>query len=687
MLFNTFSSIPFENILDEILKLPSISSKNYLVNKVDRSVSGKVVQQQCIGPYQVPLSNYSCASLSYFPNDFKGIVSSIGERPLIGFGDYGNMVNMTVGEMLTNIIGILITDIKDIKISGNWMWSPKKNNIHGYNLYTAVTELSKTLSSLCIAIDGGKDSLSMNSRNENVNDKITDVYSLPTLVLTSYVTSSNFTKRVTPDLKKIGSSLIYIPFNLDLDTLGGSCLLQVLNLLSYSVKVNTPNICDSAYLLKLFRLIQNMIKKDKILALHDISDGGLIVTLIEMTISSNIGIHIDINNTLPYYKYLFNEGLGIVIEIDKQNESNIFECFNNHSIYYKKIGVTNNKDLININYNYINIYVNRIINLKKKWEETSYQLEKYQNDIKCVEIERSLSYSDIHLQYYIPENVKKLLFKYNKIIIDNLNNDNLKSVNKRFNVAIIRSPSSNSYREMENALYVAGFNVYDLTINDLIKNSNLDKYSGIVFVGGFSNGDIPFSGIGMATQLNQSKIKEEFIKFKNRSDTFSLGICNGCQVQSYLPFIDIEYKMLRNESSKFESRWSLVKIGKNNNIFLHNLENMVFGIWSAHGEGRFFIDEKLLNDNINIINYCNSKHKTTEHYPENPNGSINGIAGLSSNNGRHLVMMPHPERCFINWQLPYTDINYDNNFSNTYYSPWILIFINAYNWCSNKIID
>lgn len=689
---NFVNSLNINECLSRLLKLPSISSKKYLVNKVDRSVSGKISQQQCIGANQIPLSNYSCISLDMYPSNnnnhaFVGSCTGIGEKPLIGFGCYKKMSIMSVGEMITNMMGIYIGQLENIKCSANWMWSPKKSENEGYNLLSAVESLSSVMCNLGIAIDGGKDSLSMHTDIDN-----TTYYSLPTLVLTGYSTVPDIKLGVTPLLSNDNESiLVHIPINNIFDLknnfrLGGSCLLQVFNNLSLSNEENTPTINDIKYFKNIFTIIQNNIKKENIYALHDISDGGLLLTLLEMSFCSNIGININIISNYNYLNYLFSEELGFVIQINKDIfNSSLEKELGSNNIYYNVIGNLNNNHKISLKFNNEVLLNDTLVNLRYKWELTSFELEKKQSNIITIQQEIEYSKNIYNYQYKISENIIKKIENYNRLYLESLSNieydnENINSIN----VLVLRAPGSNGYREMNHVLNLVGFNVYDFTITELMEINDLYRYNGIVFVGGFSFGDIPYSGIGWATLLkDNNKINSMFEEFKNRKDTFTLGVCNGCQVQSYLNFIDIPFRMRHNNSNKFESRWSQVKI-KDTNIFTKGLDGLEYGIWSAHGEGKFdFINTENINDimqnmnDINFMNYIDLNGKETEHYPENPNGSINGICGINSNNGRHLAVMPHPERCYYQWQIPYLK---NKKFEIT---PWYLFFKNAYIWCKN----
>ena len=399
-----------------------------------------------------------------------------------------------------------------------------------------------------------------------------------------------------------------------------------------------------------------MIDNNIILSGHDRSDGGLITCVIEMCISGDIGCDLKFINDYNPINYLFSEELGIVVE---STDISLLEKFtNNLPIYY--IGRTNSNKNITVCFNDEEILSNTVENVRNLWEETSFELEKLQCNPECVRQE----IQNIH---------KKPFYNCEKTIITSLENFEI-SKDYNFNVAIIREEGSNGDSEMVASFKHAGFDVWDVNMKDLKDNPNfLDKFSGVAFVGGFSYSDVFGAAKGWAATIKFNKeIREQFNRFYQRDDTFSLGVCNGCQLMSLLEWIP-DCKFVQNDSKRFESRFSTVKIGKSNSIMLKGMENSILGIWVAHAEGKY-----IGSDTHNTIYYVDNLGNSTQKYPFNPNGSEGGITGICSENGRHLAMMPHPERCFLKWQVPYTQPCLE---SNSEYYPWFKIFVNAFEWC------
>ena len=643
-----------EDYLKKVLGSIDVCSKRFLTNKVDRSVSGKIVQQQCVGPFQTPISNYSLVSLDYTHN--VGIASSIGERPILGITNPKAQGSMSVGEMITNMMGVYIGDISNIKCSANWMWPLSQDN-ETSKLYEVANEMCNGLKLLGIGIDGGKDSLSMSSNSIKAPGE---------LVITGYAPCPNIYKKVTPDLKKTNSVLLLIDFSDNNMRIGHSIFHRTC--LSYlKGNIECPTLTHYTTLSRAFNIIQEYIYNNKILALHDISDGGVITTLSEMAISSNIGI--DITNTFTdlndIYLQLFNEELGVICEIE---DKYINELMNDlYGINYKIIGYTNERKDISIWNNKELFSVIKLSNISYYWEKTSYELEKFQTNNAIITYPTL-----IKPYYYLPKKLNKFcntLFKQ-------------KCSDKIIKVAIIREEGSNGDKEMCAAFKHVGFDPHILHMNDLLEKPEIIRnYRGIVYVGGFSHSDVLGASHGWYLSIKHHKqLSHELDIFLNkRTDTFSLGVCNGCQLMVKQSIFSNELKLVKNDSERFESHFSIVQIKNDNNIFFKNMKNMVFGIWIAHGEGKF-INTHNLEERQKVMQYIEptgSDYLIIDNvsYPYNPNGSENGLAGICSKNGRHLGLMPHPERCFLNWQLPYTA-----DYSITT-SPWLMLFKNIYDWC------
>ena len=665
-------NLTLEEAIKKVLNTITVGSNRFLINKVDRSVSGLVAQQQCVGPLHTPISNYGLISNGFIPynHDLKnsdshfmytGCATSIGEQPIVGLIGIESMVQKTVAEMLTNLMFVLIDDFENISCSANWMWPcPNKDSEEGYNMYQAMKELNRIFLDLKIIIDGGKDSLSMAVRHPYKSQSI--IKCPGSLVLSAYAACPNIYKKVTPNLKSTNSNLLFIDLSNGMN-MGGSVLSQVIN----NIYTNTPIYENLQKIKTTFKLIQQLIKEDKILSGHDKSDGGLITTLIEMSISSNIGI--DINLEIieqQVIEYLFNEELGVVIEVDNLLNRSIVEMFRQNNITIYQIGNTTRGTTIRINNNMYPIYEKPIHQIREYWEEPSYKLEKDQCNLNCVEQEHKL---------YIEQNVK--IPQYNVLDRHYVNLSDI-SKNKTKKVGIIREEGSNSDKEMGSVFFLNYENVHDITTHDLMNdNKLLDNMDIIVFVGGFSYADVLESAKGWYTVIkNNETIKDQFDRFYNRPNTYSLGICNGCQLMIKLGWIGDGIKMIKNDSGRFESRFSSVKINKTKCQFTKDLDNLVYGVWVAHAEGKFVIDQEQLNelksnDQI-VMSYVDNEMNSTDRYPFNPNGSSESIGAICSKNGRHLAMMPHPERSFMKWQIPWMPTSIEKKMSD--YTPWFRMF-------------
>jgi len=650
---NKMNKLIFIMNLEKVLKSLSVCSKRFLVNKVDRSVGGLIAQQQCCGNLHTPLVDYSLVAQSFFNKT--GIATSIGERPIIGLINPEAMVRMSIGEMLTNMMFCKIGKMEDIRCSGNWMW-PLNMEGEKDRLYKSVKSMCECMEELGIALDGGKDSLSMTYKD---NYKGNIIKSPGTLVVSGYTRVEDINKKTTPDFKKVGNSVYYINLSNNKYRLGSSILYQENDILGDEC----PDFENYDNFIYVFKNIQKLIDNDIIKSGHDISDGGFLTALLEMCFAGNLGFigeHKLLEN-VNFYEFLFAEELGIIIEIERDDEKIIENIFDNS--YCFKIGTLCEENYFKFKLENMNecIIEEKITSLRGMWELSSYNMDLLQIDNKCANEE-----------YEIYKNWGKINnFEIYANDFD-VNTDYIRD-NYQPNVAIIREEGSNGDREMAAAFYMAGFNVYDITMNDLLNDKvNLDDYRGIVFVGGFSFSDVFGAARGWYNVIiSNLKIKAQFDKFYERDDTFSLGVCNGCQLMSLLGWIP-ECKLVKNNSGRFESRFNRVKINSGA-MMLSGMSSSILGVWTAHGEGKFLLDKTTINNNI-ALQYVDDKDNITEKYPFNPNGSELGIAGMCSTNGRHLAMMPHPERCFLDWQKP---INNTNN----KFSYWFLMFKNAYLWC------
>jgi len=665
--------------LERVLRLVSVGSKKFLTNKVDRSVTGLIVQQQCVGPLQLTLSDVAVTAQSHFGST--GAAISIGEQPVKGLINPQAMARMSVGEALTNIVWAKVSALEDIKCSGNWMWAAKLPG-EGARLYDAAIALRDLLPEFGIAIDGGKDSLSMAAKVVDSSGRTEIVKSPGSLVISAYVTSPDITKVASPDIKKPGlSRLIYIDIGKGKYRMGGTALAHVYGQLGDE----SPDLEDPQLLKRTFHLIQKFIADDLILSGHDRSDGGLIVTLLEMAFGGNCGLDLNIYcpfplNPYPLFSILFSEELGFVIEYLPANEDKIIADFKYNLIPYQIIGDTSGDKNINMSINGQSVLNEDMRVLRAVWEETSYHLDRLQANPDCVDEEKKASFDRKGLQYiltFTPQNTEQKIF--------------LSAAQPR--VAILREEGSNGDREMTSAFYQAGFEVWDITMTDLIEGrASLDDFRGVAFVGGFSYADVLDSAKGWAGVIRfHEKLYDQFNTFYKRPDTFSLGVCNGCQLMALLGWVPwkgipdaLQPRFIQNKSGRFESRFSAVRILPGPAIMLKGMEGSALGVWVAHGEGRVYFPDKdmmqgVLEKDLAPIRFVDDRNKFTETYPFNPNGSPSGITALCSSDGRHLAMMPHPERTFLKWQWAYMSEEWKKDLEA---SPWIRMFQNARQWCA-----
>lgn len=659
--------------LNRVLRLLSVGSKRFLTNKVDRSVTGLIVRQQCAGPVGLTVSDLCVVAQSYFGKT--GIAHAIGEQPIKGLISPEAMARLSVAEALTNIVWAKITALEDIKCSANWMWAAKLPG-EGVRLYRAAEAMSEIMIRLGIAIDGGKDSLSMAAKVKT-KEGVEIVKSPGTLVISAYALCPDINKVVTPDIKEPGKSVI---IHLDLSPgkrrLGGTALAQCFSQLGDT----SPDLEDPELLKRSFNLIQSFIDRGLILSGHDISDGGVITALLEMAFSGSSGLEITLpNSSFSPIEELFSEEPGLLIEVDRKNLKKVKALIEESKITYQEIAKTLEEDIVRVIKEGKVIFADAMTTLRDLWEETSYRIDRLQANPHCVDEEKRVIFLRKSPNYrlsFAPQRTPTLILK--------------KKAKPR--VAIIREEGSNGDREMAAAFYMAGFEPWDICMEDLIeKRITLRDFKGVAFVGGFSYADVLDSAKGWAASIRFSALKSEFETFYMREDTFSLGVCNGCQLMALLgwvPWYGIEDerqpRFIWNNSGRFESRWVTVKILPSPSIMLKGMEGSILGVWIAHGEGRVYFPDKVifdevLNKNLAPIRYVDDNGNITETYPFNPNGSPLGITALCTEDGRHLALMPHPERCFMLWQWQWIP----KEWRKLKASPWLRLFQNARAWCDS----
>jgi len=661
-----------KDALYRVLRNLAVGSKRFLTSKVDRSVTGLIARQQCCGPLQLTVSDVAVVAQSHF--GLTGTATSIGEQPIKMLVDPKAGARMAVGEALTNIVWAKISGLGDIKSSANWMWAGKLPG-EGAAIYDAACAMRDLMIQLGIAVDRGKDSLSMATK---VGDET--VKSPRELVMSTYATMPDITKVVTPDIKKPGESeLIFIDLAPGKARLGGSVLAQVYG----QIGDESPDVDDPEMLKRAFNAIQKLISENLILSGHDVSDGGLITTLLEMAFAGNCGLEIKMRDKADALQRLFAEELGMVIECNTDDRRKVFTALNSFKLDAAFIGSTTKEKTILINYNSEIVLEAEMPVLRQLWEETSHQIERLQKNSECADEEKRNIFEREGPTYKItfdprptPANV---IFSSHKP-----------------KVAILREEGSNGDREMTSAFYQAGFSPYDVTMTDLIDGRiTLENFRGLVAVGGFAYADVPESAKGWAATIRFNKrLKKMFTDFYDRPDTFSLGICNGCQLFGLLGWVpwpglpdDKQPRFIQNKSWKFESRWATVKILESPAIMLRDMSDSVLGIWVAHGEGRLYCPDQILIQEVIsrklvpavfVDDNGQNDGMISKSYPFNPNGSPFGIAGLCTPDGRHLAMMPHPERAFLKWQWPWMP-EYLNKKLKA--SPWLQMFQNAREWC------
>lgn len=662
--------------LDRVLRLLSVGSKRFLTNKVDRSVTGLIARQQCCGPLQLTVSDVAVIAQSHFGTT--GAACSIGEQPVKELIDPAAMARMSVAEALTNIVWAEVSGLGDIRCSGNWMWAPKLPG-EGSRLYDAATAMRDLMIKLGIAIDGGKDSLSMAARVTNADGTAETVKSPGTLVISAYVTCPDITKTVTPDLKMPGrGKLLFLDLSCGKTRLGGSALAQVFG----QIGNESPDIEDAGFLMHGFNAVQKLVSRRLLLSGHDRSDGGLITTLLEMAFSGNCGIDVNLPTESMHsgdpLAALFSEEAGLVVEYLPENEAEIFEVLTKADVSYFMIGKPEREKRIKVSIGWKNVLDEDMRTLRDIWEETSHQLDLLQRDPANIREERKNSYDRKGPQFVIPYDPQPT-------------DAGLLRRSDKLRVAIIREEGSNGDREMASAFYLAGFEPWDVMMTDLLEGrTTLDGFRGVVFVGGFSYADVLDSAKGWAASIRfNKKVWDQFERFYHRSDTFSLGVCNGCQLMALLGWVpwrgiadELQPRFIHNRSGRFESRFSTVKILKSPAIMFQGMEGSALGIWVAHGEGMAYFPDKTIYSETEFglapVRYVDDSNDITESYPFNPNGSPAGIAGLCSPDGRHLAMMPHPERVVLPWQWGWMP---DQMKKNLTASPWLRMFQNSREWC------
>ncbi len=650
----TFDWQLMESYLAQVLQLEAVACKDWLTNKVDRCVGGKVAKQQCVGQLQLPLNNLGAMAL-----DFKGkegIATAIGHSPISGLIDPVAGSKNSIVEALTNIVWAPLKDgLTSVSLSANWMW-PCKNEGEDARLYEAVKAVSEFSIALGINVPTGKDSLSMKQKYPNE-----DVISPGTVIISAAANCNDITKIVEPVFQKDGGSIYYINISQDEFKLGGSSFGQIVN----KIGNETPTVKSAAYVTNVFNTLQGFIVDEQIVAGHDVASGGLITTLLELCFANiETGADLDLTNLgeEDCIKMLFAENAAVVIQA---TDDSIESTFKENGINAIKIGTVIEGDRLNIKNHTMN-YSLSVSEYRDTWYKTSYLLDQQQT-AGNLPLERYQNYKNQPLHYVFPEHFTGKLEKTTDLSGEAQSRPRPKA-------AIIREKGSNSEREMANAMYLAGFDVKDVHMTDLITGrETLEDIQFIGAVGGFSNSDVLGSAKGWAGAfMYNEKARKALRNFFDREDTLSIGICNGCQLWMELDLInpdhEIHGRMTYNDSKKHESAFTSVKIQENNSVMLSSLAGSTLGVWISHGEGKFNLP--YAEENYDIV----AKY-SYQGYPHNPNGSDFNTAMMCDATGRHLVTMPHIERSTFQWNWPYYPKGRKDEVS-----PWLEAFVNARKW-------
>ena len=656
-------SYSFSESVKHVLQHPTVASKSFLITIGDRTVGGMVARDQFIGPYQVPVSDYSMSLRSFTSNS--GEVLTIGEKPTLATKNPGASMRMAIAEAITNMSGVYIKGLDQVQVSANWM-AATGEEVEDIALREGVEALSKSCVDLDISVPVGKDSLSMRTKwDENSTEHV--VKSPLSGVITAMAPVADVRTSVTPELNiYIPSKIIHISLN-NQKRLAGSIFSEV----TQSEFLNTPDVDDMGRFKKMFNAVQELISEHKVLALHDVSDGGLMTSLLEMAFTKKVGLDIMINDLDPkdLNNYFFAEEVGLVLQVDETHLDEVTSALTSVNSFVNTIAtISSSKDIVISNAEG-NLYRESITVLEKSWRETTHAIQAMRDNQSIADSELSLLDDNSYLGLYADESFNESPAK-------------IFSISKtKPKVAVLREQGVNGQMEMAAAFTLAGFEAVDVHMQDLLDNQvSLSDFNGLAACGGFSYGDVLGAGGGWSkTILHNNAVKDQFEDFFNNESTFTLGVCNGCQMVSKLkdiiPGANYWPTFEKNTSDQFEARLAQVKIQKSDSILLSGMEGWSMPIASAHGEGHAQFTEgyleKLKASNQVALNFVNSLGENTETYPLNPNGSIDGTSGITAAKGRVTIMMPHPERVFRKLQMSWKPDHWGE------YSPWMQIFMNA----------
>ena len=654
-------SSDLQSLIFNVLNYPAVGSKKFLITIGDRTVNGLVFRDQLIGNRQIPVSDYAATLDDY--GTVSGQVFSIGEKPNIAIENPEASCRMALAEAITNISGVKHDALNKISFSANWMSSTKTADEKG-DLVRGVQALANMADSLNVSVPVGKDSLSMKVNWKEGQSEHT-VTSPMTLNISSFSNVNDLNKSVTPELSDSDTTLLHLWAHSDKYRLGGSALYQSFKLYGGA----TPDIDDANQFKVLFEATQELLDKDFIEALHDISDGGLITSLIEMALCSNQGldINLDYSDKEQLVPKLFSEEIGLVIEVKNEKLESVRNYLNEKELFFENIAKKNDKKKININCFKEEVFSEDLTTLFNQWSKVSHEIQKIRDSEDAALAEKEAY-----------ENFDKFLTPEINFVVPKPDKNLFR---KRPKIALIREQGINGQYDMAAALMEAGFEVKDVHMSEFGSSiKDLDSYRGLIVPGGFSYGDVLGAGSGMSnTILFNRKIRKIFSDFLSNDKNFGLGICNGCQfvsgIKEIIPGAANWPRFMKNDSDQYECRLVQLKIENSSSIFLKGMEGSVIPVMVSHGEGKAVFSE----DEENIVaRYVDPNHAVTMHYPFNPNGSAQGAAGVCNNDGRIMIMMPHPERTYLTKQYSWAPKEWG------IHSPWFKMFDNAYQYAKKN---
>jgi phosphoribosylformylglycinamidine synthase len=709
------SAMTLRDVLRAVLSTVSVGSKAFLTNKVDRSVTGLVAAQPCVGPLHLPVGDVGVTALSFWGKE--GVASALGECPGVGLAgtkeSISAMVRMAVGEALTNLVSAPLKRWADIKLQANWMWPGREGEAAG-QLYEGVEALREVLLDLGLALDGGKDSLSMAT---DCDDGVR-VPCPATVVVTAYAPCADVSRVMTPDVKVPGEGegeegvLLLLELSgkaADTKSLGGSAWAQIVGM---DAEKRTPDMLDPSLMRRSFETVQALAQEGLVQACHDVSSGGLVTTVLEMAMSGDAGARLTLpphsassSASLMTESALFAEELGLVLELKPQDVVKVRNALQSQQVPHLVIGAsTLQREMVIVGDDGQEVLREDMDVLRAEWQATSFQLEKLQANPACIDAEEAFLPRQRRPEWVFPPPRATSTPAPPA------------STLPKPRVGVLREQGSNGDREMAAALQSAGFEVWDLTVYDLLQGQvDLQSFHGLAFVGGFSYGDALGSARGWRSVLTGNPRAEAQLRcFFARPETWSLGLCNGCQLLVALgivPGLDTGINgsppaapggaaawLGENESGRFESRFVTVQVEPSPAVLLQGLEGTVVGVWSAHGEGKVQFENDaimahVLRQGLAPVRYANpcghgGAREGTEEYPFNPNGSPKGVAALCSPDGRHLAMMPHPERSWLRWQMPWMPpAGGGEAQGEEVYTPWFRLFQNAFDFSMKSVTE